>query len=84
MSILYFNLLTGVNTNGCQFFITLRKTQWLDGGHVVFGKVIDGMDVVHKIEDVPTNSKDAPLSDVVIVNSTVEDVKPFVVELASA
>ena len=64
-------LSSGKNTNGCQFFITLKATPWLDGHHTVFGKVLEGMDVIYKIGETDTNTVDAPLDTVAIEKSTV-------------
>mmetsp|Transcript_32446 Transcript_32446/g.70864 ORF Transcript_32446/g.70864 Transcript_32446/m.70864 type:complete len:189 (-) Transcript_32446:264-830(-) len=52
---------SGPNTNGCQFFISCTKTEWLDGKHVVFGRVIgDGLLVIRKIENVQTGQGNKP------------------------
>ncbi|XP_073480797.1 peptidyl-prolyl cis-trans isomerase C isoform X1 [Aquarana catesbeiana] len=72
----------GPDTNGSQFFISTTRPLWLNGKHVVFGKVLNGMAVVHSIELQPTDDKDYPLQDCVIVNSGQINVKePFVVEV---
>ncbi|KAJ1468128.1 cyclophilin-like domain-containing protein, partial [Baffinella frigidus] len=44
---------SGPGTNGCQFFVTCNKTEWLDNKHVVFGRVIDGLLTIRKVENVP-------------------------------
>ncbi|KAK1892691.1 Peptidyl-prolyl cis-trans isomerase C [Dissostichus eleginoides] len=72
----------GPDTNGSQFFILATKAPWLDGKHVVFGKVLDGMSVVHTIELQDTNDRNLPYTECVVVNSGRIPVKePFVVEV---
>ena len=61
----------GPNTNGSQFFITVAATPWLDGRHAIFGRVVEGMDVVNAIVNAPRNAQDRPLTDIAMTKVTI-------------
>ena len=65
----------GPNTNGSQFFIVTKKDgcSWLNGKHTVFGKVIEGMDIAHLIENVKKDGNDKPDEDVIIKKVIIEN-----------
>lgn len=59
----------GPNSNGCQFFITTIAAPWCDEHNVAFGKVVEGMDILFKIEQTKTDVDDKPLVPIVIMES---------------
>lgn len=61
----------GPNTGGSQFFVNTVNNNFLDTKHPVFGKVIEGIDIVDKISSAPRNANDKPLTDVVIKKAVI-------------
>lgn len=59
----------GPDTNGSQFFVLFTATSWLDSKHVVFGKLIEGHDVLDQMEKVQTGGSDRPVKDVKVTDS---------------
>lgn len=60
---------SGKDTNGSQFFITTAITSWLDGKHVVFGEVLEGYEIVDKIQNVAKGPGDKPAKTIKIAKS---------------
>jgi len=71
----------GPNTNGVQFAILTTKADWLNGKHVVFAMILEGMDTVHKLESLPRNANDHPIPTPLISKCSIVDVPvPYVVQ----
>lgn len=64
---------SGPNTNGSQFFINTIDNDYLDTKHTVFGRVVNGMDIVHQIENVPTDGNDCPTTPVIVQEIDIQE-----------
>lgn len=72
----------GKDTNGSQFFILFKDTPWLDGRHVVFGKLVEGHDILDKIEAVDTSATDRPKQEIAIADCGTIDVdEPYNIDM---
>ena len=60
----------GKNTNGSQFFITLKQTPFLDGKHTIFGRIYSGMNVIQRMGMVATGADDRPQNKIIIHSAT--------------
>lgn len=60
----------GPDTNGSQFFLTLAPTQWLDGKHTIFGRVLQGLGTLNRLGMVETDNQDRPLDEVKILRAS--------------
>ncbi|GAA4274542.1 peptidylprolyl isomerase [Aquimarina gracilis] len=79
---------SGPGTNGSQFFITLKPTPWLNGGHTVFGEIVMGQDVIDSIGTVKTGPRDKPVGEIKMLEVNIirkgSDAKAFDTEKAFA
>jgi peptidyl-prolyl cis-trans isomerase A (cyclophilin A) len=57
---------SGPDSNGCQFFVTVAETPWLNGRHTIFGQVTEGFDTVQAIASTQTGAQDRPTEDIVL------------------